>query len=230
MSDVDPIKASAARAAAALVQPGMVVGLGTGTTASQMVLYLGDRVRYEGLSFIGVPTSLETAELAGQAGITLRDLDDFDTLDLNIDGADEVDPSFRMIKGRGGALLREKLVARAARRRITMIGPEKRVEHLGVCIPIPVEVSPFGLKHVERDLQRLGATTSVRRRATSSVYRTDGGHCIIDCLFATPQEPEILDTRLQGIVGVFETGLFLGLCDLLIVGHADQAEMIERQS
>ena len=230
MSDVDRGKAAAAHAAATLVEPGMIVGLGTGSTASLMVQRLGERVRHEGLDFTGVATSTETAELARSLGISLRDLDECDQLDLNIDGADEVDPAFRMIKGRGGALLREKLVSSASRRRITIIGPNKQVARLGLKMPIPVEVSPFGLRHVERRLQALGATTAVRRELDGSLYLTDGGHRIIDVAFADPDEPEVLDAKLHSVVGVFETGLFLGLCDLLIVGHDDRVETITRDA
>jgi ribose 5-phosphate isomerase A len=205
----------------------MVVGLGTGSTATLMLRRLGERVELEGLKIVGVPTSVATAELARDLGIPLRELDDVAALDLNLDGADEVDPEFRMIKGRGGALLREKIVACVAARRVTIITEDKRVERLGASAPIPVEVSHVGLRHTERRLQKLGAETRIRRLADGVPYLTDGGNAIIDCRFAAAIDPVELDVRLQSVVGVFETGLFLGLCDTLVVGTAGGVEQLE---
>jgi ribose 5-phosphate isomerase A len=230
MTDIDPAKIRAAQAAAGLVTDGMVVGLGSGTTASLVIQQLGERVRREGLNLVGVATSEASARLAHSLNIPLRDLDDVETLDLDIDGADEVDPQFRMIKGRGGALLREKIVAAASRRRAIVVAPGKRVDRLGRKYPVPLEVSPFGVRHTERYLRELGATTSIRLREDGSPLITDGGHKIIDCRFASIDNPEQLDQCLRSVIGVFETGLFIGLCDLLIVGHEDQAELIERPS
>lgn len=228
MPNIDAAKLNAASAAAALVQSGMVVGLGSGTTADAMVEQLGARVRAEGLRFDGVATSVATADLARSLEIPIRELDDVPMLDLCLDGADEVDGQFRLIKGRGGALLREKIVASAARRRVTIITARKRVERLGETMPLPVEVCSIGLRHTEHRLRNLGARTTVRKNLDGSTYLTDGGNAIIDCRFETITDPDALETRLQRVVGVFETGLFLGLCDLLIVGHADRVEQIER--
>jgi ribose 5-phosphate isomerase A len=204
----------------------MTVGLGTGSTAELMVRRLGERVQEEGLKIIGVPTSVATAELACKLGIPLHELDDVSGLDINLDGADEVDPQFRMIKGRGGALLREKIVACLASRRVTMITAEKRVTRLGVGAPIPVEVSQMGLKHTERRLQKLGAQTKARTLPSGDLYVTDGGNAIIDCHFEEISDPNELDSQLRSVVGVLETGLFLGLCDLLIVGVGEEIEQI----
>lgn len=230
MDNSDAAKLQAASAAAALVQSGMVVGLGSGTTASVLVDQLGTRVQAEGLRFDGVATSVATADLARSLGIPIRELDEVDILDLCLDGADEVDRQFRLIKGRGGALLREKIVASAATRRVTIITARKRVERLGQTMPLPVEVCPIGVRHTEHRLRNLGARTSIRTNANGSLYRTDGGNVIIDCRFEAMDDLDQLETSLQRIVGVFETGLFLGLCDLLIVGHADRVEQIERPS
>jgi ribose 5-phosphate isomerase A len=227
MTETDPAKLRAAQAAAALVTKGMTVGLGSGTTASLVIRQLGDRVSREGLRFTGVPTSDASATLARSLGIALSDLDAVDTLDMDIDGADEVDPQFRMIKGRGGALLREKIVAAASKRRVIVVAPGKRVERLGRKYPVPVEVSPFGVRHTERNLRALGAVTKIRCLDDGSTMVTDGGHQIIDCRFTEICDPAELDRRMHQVVGVFETGLFLGLCDLLVVGHDDQAELIE---
>jgi ribose 5-phosphate isomerase A len=226
--EADVAKHHAARSAADLVQSGMIVGLGSGSTAALMVRRLGERVVGEGLDFVGVPTSVATADLARDMGISLRDVDDVSHVDLNIDGADEVDPQYRMIKGRGGALLREKLVACVARRRVTIVSPEKIVERLGVDSPVPVEVARMGWRHVEHRLQKLGASTALRLTPEGKAFVTDGGNLIIDSRFAvlSLDDPEALEAALKAVVGVFETGLFLGLCDLLVVGRADGAEQI----
>jgi ribose 5-phosphate isomerase A len=231
--ELNPAKVCAARAAADLVESGMVVGLGTGSTATLMVQRLGERSDHEGLKIIGVPTSVATADLARRLRIPIRELDQFSSLDMNLDGADEVDPQFRLIKGRGGALLREKLVSCVAARRVTIITTDKRVDRLGVNAPIPVEVSRVGLKQTEHRLQRLGAEARIRPLPSGAPYLTDGGNAIIDCHFAEIGDPEELDARLQAVVGVFETGLFLGLCDVLVVGTQDGVEQLtshERRS
>lgn len=220
-------KVWAARAAASLVESGMVVGLGSGSTAAEFVRILGDRARDEGLEVLGVPTSVATASLANALRLPLRDVDDVATVDLMVDGADEVSPTFQMIKGRGGALLREKIVATVARRRVIVVTPEKRVERLGETAPLPIEVCPVGARHLEARLRDLGADPTVRARPDGAPYQTDGGNKIIDCRFAAILDPDALDAALQRLVGVYETGLFLGLCDLLIVGHSDRAELVQ---
>jgi ribose 5-phosphate isomerase A len=230
MSEIDPAKLHAARAAAALVRSGMVVGLGSGTTASVTVRELATRVRSEGLDIVGVPTSAATAELARSLGIPLRDLDDVDSLDLNLDGADEIDTKFAMIKGRGGALLREKIVASAARFRVAIVTAAKRIERLGRTMPLPVEVSRFGLKHTDERLRAVCSSTSVRKKEDGTLFITDGGNAIIDCRFSEIDDPSDLDCRLHGLAGVLATGLFIGLCDLVIVGHADRAETIPNET
>jgi len=228
MSDAQPdtqaAKLRAAQAAARLVTDGMIVGLGSGTTAALVVQALGERVADEGLRLIGVPTSVLTADLARSLGIRLRDLDDVEAIDLNLDGADEIDPQFSMVKGRGGALLREKIVASSARRRVTVVTADKCVARLGVAAAIPVEISNVGARHTEARLRELGATTAVRLRVDASPFLTDGGNKIIDCHFDHTEDARTLDARLHQTVGVLETGLFVGLCDLLIVGHPDGVE------
>jgi ribose 5-phosphate isomerase A len=191
-----------------------------------MVRHLAARIEAERLNIIGVPSSTGTADLARELKIPLSELDAVDRLDINLDGADEIDRQFRMIKGRGGALLREKIVACAASLRVTMLTDDKRVDRLGHGMPIPVEVSSFGLTHTERHLRDLGAATTIRRNADGSQYVTDGGNAIIDCRFADLDDPGALDGRLQCLSGVLDTGLFIGLCDILIVGTADGVETI----
>jgi ribose 5-phosphate isomerase A len=223
-------KQRAALTAAALVQSGMTVGLGSGSTADLMVRRLGERVEVEGLKIIAVATSVATAELARGLKIAIHELDDVSTLDINLDGADEIDPHFQMIKGRGGALLREKIVATASRHRVTIIAADKRVQRLGMIVPVPVEVSPIGVKHTESRLQQLGASTTIRISPDGSPYLTDGGNKIVDCRFTTVDDPRALDRQLQCIAGVLETGLFLDLCDTLIVGTENGVDRFENPS
>jgi ribose 5-phosphate isomerase A len=226
-TDTESPKLRAALAGAALVEHGMVVGLGSGSTAELMVRRIGERVETEGLKIIAIATSVATAQLAQALKIPVHELDDVAALDINLDGADEIDPHFQMIKGRGGALLREKIVATASRRRVTMITADKRVHRLGMIMPIPVEVSSIGVKHTEHRIQQLGARTTIRSVADGSPYLTDGGNMIVDCRFPPDDDPSTLDRRLQCLAGVLETGIFLDLCDTLIVGTAGGVEQLE---
>lgn len=228
-AETESPKARAAVSAAELVADGMIVGLGSGSTAALMVRRIGERVQQDGLKIVAVATSDATASLARSLKIPVHELDDFETLDINLDGADEIDSHFQMIKGRGGALLREKIVATASKHRVTMITADKRVERLGI-MPIPVEVSRIGVKHTERRLQQLGASTTIRRHNDGSPYLTDGGNQIVDCKFAAVGDPGLLDKQLQCIAGVLETGLFLDLCDTLIVGTSAGVERITNQA
>ncbi len=225
--DDDRGKVAAANAAADLVQDGMIVGLGSGSTATLVVQALGRRVASQGLQFSGVATSNATAELARSLQIPLRELDAVASLDLNLDGADEVDPNFQMIKGRGGALLREKIIATAARRRVNVVTPSKRVLRLGAHSPIPLEVSPIGVQHLMRRIQALGAEPNLRHHEDQSIYQTDGGNWILDCIVTQIDDPAVLHARLKQLTGVFETGIFIRLCDVLIVGDANGVEIHE---
>jgi ribose 5-phosphate isomerase A len=225
-SDESP-KVRAAHAAAALVRDGMTVGLGSGSTSTLMIRRLGARIADEKLKITAASTSEESTRLASSLGISVRDLDDLPNLDINLDGADEIDPKFRMIKGLGGALLREKILALASNHRVTIIDASKRVERLGTKAPLPVEVSTIGVKHTERRLQQLGCSTTIRRRGDGSLYKTDGGNMIVDCAFGPIEDPEALDRELQCLAGVLDTGFFIGLCDTLIVGTESGVDQIE---
>lgn len=228
MSDQPNIaKQRAAQAAADRVETGMIVGLGSGTTAALVVKAIGARIALGHLKILAVATSVATAELARSVGVPVCELDDVEALDLNIDGADEIDRAFRMVKGRGGALLREKIVVSAARRRMTVVTAEKRVDRLGSTAPVPVEISAIGARHTERRLRDLGARTSLRLTSDGSPFITDGGNRILDCRFPDAEDLETMDHRLHQTVGVFETGIFVGLCDVLLVGYDDRVDVIE---
>jgi ribose 5-phosphate isomerase A len=218
MSDPErAAKIEAARKSLDHVQPGMTVGLGSGTTAAEMVRLLGERVR-AGLAVRGVASSSATEALARQEGIPLVALGDVDALDVTIDGADEVDPRGRMIKGRGGALLREKILAACSRKLVIIVDPRKQVPTLGAA-PVPVEVTPFGVAYVARVLAALGGKPALRAVA-GAPYVTDGGNQILDCAFGSIADPDALAARLDGTVGVVEHGLFVGFAPEIVVGGA----------
>lgn len=217
-------KESAARHAASLVESGMVLGLGTGSTSAKMVHEIGKRVKTGDLSIRAVCTSARTEEIARSYGIPLLPLTAGQPIDLYLDGADEVDSQGRMIKGGGGALLREKLVACNSRRRVIMIDPSKRVEQLGN-FPLPVETVRFGHDVILAELARVpGCHPQLRMNGIGEPYTTDENHYIADCHFdETFDDPEALNVGLLKIPGVVETGLFFGLCDLLVIGGPGDA-------
>ncbi len=221
MNNADAAKRAAAEAAAALVEDGMMVGLGSGSTVHYMVVALGRRMAEEGLQFTGVPTSLATAELARGLGIALAEPDG--ALDIAIDGADEIERgTLRLIKGLGGALLREKIVAQLARRFVVVADRGKLVNTLGERAPLPVEVTRFGLAATTRRLAEAGGMPTLRPAADGAVFVTDGGNVILDCAgFAPIADPFTLDRTLRAIAGVVETGLFLQIATEAIVADPD---------
>lgn len=225
----DQAKLQAAKAGVEFVHDGMVLGLGSGSTSELFVKELGERLRHEKLTIRAVATSDRTAQLALSYGIELIDPDSVDRLDLALDGADEVDPEFRMIKGRGGALLREKIVASAANQRIIMVDHSKIVERLGSRHELPVEVSNFGQRWTSARLAPFATDVKVRLDRDGRPYQTDGGNLILDVRTGPMHDPQILESQLLAIPGVYETGLFIGLCDILIVAEAD-AVAIRRKS
>lgn len=204
------LKKEAAEAAAATVTDGMVVGLGTGSTAYFAIAYLCDRVR-DGLRITGIPTSERSAQQAREGGIPLGELDADLRIDVTIDGADAVAAgSLDLVKGLGGALLREKMVAQASDRLLIVVDGGKLVDRLGLNSPIPVEITPFGWQATAGRIARLGARPVLRHASTGEVFRTDGGNYILDCHVGPLDDPAALDASLQAIVGVVETGLFIG--------------------
>jgi ribose 5-phosphate isomerase A len=214
----DAMKRAAAVAAVAELADGMVIGLGTGSTAEHVVEALAARVA-AGLRIAGVPTSERTAALARRLGITLTSFAEHAVLDLVIDGADEVElGSLNLVKGLGGALLREKIVAAASRRMIVVVDETKLVTRLGAT-PIPVEIVAFGHEATLAALAASGAAPALRL-AKGAPFVTDGGNYIADCAFADFADPGAVQRRLDGLVGVVETGLFLGMASLVLVGTA----------
>ena len=220
----DPKRAVAERAAS-LIESGMKVGLGTGSTAALFVAALGERVR-AGLDIVGVPTSETTRRQAEALGIRLTTLEETPELDLTVDGADELDEWLRLIKGGGGALLREKIVASASRRMVVIADASKRVDVLGR-FPLPVEVVPFGLEATWRRIRALiselgGAVPDIRlREKTGEVFLTDGGHFILDLHLGTIPDPETLAAELKAVTGVVDHGLFIGLASAALIGGAE---------
>jgi ribose 5-phosphate isomerase A len=215
-------KAAAGRLAASLVQDGMALGLGTGSTVAFFLEALAERVRAEGLRLRGVPTSLDTERRCWELGLPLAGLEELERLDLTIDGADEIDPQFRLIKGGGGALLREKVVAQQSRELVIVVDPKKRVERLGTTFALPVEVVPFALAPVLRAVRALGANPVQRGAHALPPYRTDNGNAVLDLSFPDGiADPQALEQRLKAIAGVVEVGLFIGLAHGVIVGFED---------
>jgi ribose 5-phosphate isomerase A len=218
----DGEKEAAGRAAAQLVQDGDVVGLGTGSTAYFAVVALGERVK-AGLKIIGIPTSVQTGELARTVGIPLTTLDEHPEIDITIDGADEVDPKLNLIKGGGGALLREKVVASASKKMVVVADSGKVVAALGK-FPLPVEVIAFARTVVEKKIAALGATPKLRMKADGSPFVTDNGNQILDCSFGKIVDPAGVARSLSEMPGVVEHGLFIGVAKLALVGRGDRVE------
>jgi ribose 5-phosphate isomerase A len=224
------LKLRAAEAALAYVESGMRIGLGTGSTAAEFVRLLGGRIK-AGLDVVGVATSEATARLAREAGVPLTTLDESPELDLDIDGADEIGPGLSLIKGGGGALLREKIVAAASARVIIIADAGKRVSELGA-FPLPIEVVTFGFAATALAIERaaielgLNAAIDIRERS-GQPFATDSGNRIIDASFGRIPDPEALASRLDGIPGVVEHGLFLGLADLALVASPSGVAEIE---
>ena len=212
--------------AAGFIKDGMVVGLGTGSTVYYTILKLGQLVK-EGLSIQGIPTSTQTAELAKKLNIPLVGFQEIRQIDVAIDGADEVDSNLNLIKGGGGALLREKIIAKAAQKFIVVATPSKLVDQLGA-FPLPVEVVPFGIEMTEKQLKELGCEPRLRR-LNGKPYRTDNGNHIFDCIFPEISEAKRLEARLNLIPGVVENGLFIDMTDLVIsLDRKNQTVLLKR--
>ena len=234
LSPPERAKRAAAERALAMIEDGMAIGLGTGSTAKWLVALLGERIAEAGLEVTAVPTSTRTRDQAAEAGIPLRALDEVERLDLTIDGADEFDAELSLVKGGGGALLWEKIVAAASERMVVITDSSKRVATLGA-FPLPVEIVRFGHRHTARQVSALlarsdvGGDLTMLRHGSGGPYVTDEGHHILDLHLGRIGDPERLNVELNAIPGVVETGLFVGMADTVIVGHeSGEAEVIGR--
>jgi len=222
----DLAKFVAAKRAAMMVESGMAIGLGTGSTAYWLVKCLGERVRHEGLAIKCAVTSDRTKRQAADENLLVFDLDDLGQLDLVIDGADEIDPQFNLIKGAGGALLQEKIVASTAERMVVIADPSKIVDRLGA-FKLPVEIVPFGMGSTRNKIADLLKHVDVRstmiemRMAGDALFRTDCGNHIVDLSLGYIANPRQLAVALNQIPGVIESGLFISLCDTVIIGYPD---------
>ena len=228
MIDRDKQKQEAAETAAALVQDGMVVGLGTGSTAAFAIAALIRRVR-AGLRIVAIPTSERSADQARAGGITLTDFSQHTRVDLTIDGADEIARgSLGLVKGLGGALLREKIVAAASARLVIVADETKLVDQLGVSVPIPVEVVTFGWETTAVRVAALGGNPVLRVGADGKPYRTDGGNFILDCRFGPLPDPAESERALAQTIGVVESGLFIGMAECALVATASGVQRFDR--
>ncbi|MBC1885521.1 ribose-5-phosphate isomerase RpiA [Listeria seeligeri] len=209
------------------VEDGMVVGLGTGSTVYYTIEKLGELVQ-QGLKITGVATSEQTARQAEKLGIPLKSLNDVVEIDITIDGADEVTGAFQGIKGGGGALLREKMVAEASRLNIWVVGEEKLVDSLGN-FPLPLEVIPFGWKQIKRSLEKEGIQATLRTQQNKEIYQTNNGNYILDIVNQTFTNPIKWQEKLAQVPGIVEQGLFLNYVDIIICGKADgEIELIKK--
>jgi ribose 5-phosphate isomerase A len=215
----DQEKETAARAAVELVRDGQIVGLGTGSTAGYAIRFLGERVR-AGLQIKGISTSVRTKEMAASLAIPLTTLEEFQQINITIDGADEIDPEIRLIKGGGGALLREKIVASVTQQFVVIADSSKQVASLGK-FPVPVEVIPFAQTLVAKKIESLGASVRVRAYAYGNPFVTDEGHHILDCSFGLISDAESLAKELDHMPGVVEHGLFIGMARVALIGKGD---------
>ncbi|MBX3051454.1 MAG: ribose-5-phosphate isomerase RpiA [Caldilineaceae bacterium] len=217
-TSIDSLKRQAAEAAVGLIQPGMVVGLGAGSTALKAIECIGERLADGRLTgIVGVPCSGQVATDAQRLGVPLTSLDEHPAIDLTIDGADEVDPQLRVIKGGGGALLWEKIVAQASRQEVIIVDEGKLSDRLGTTWALPVEVIPFGWRTQLEFLAGLGATVTVRPGRENAPFRTDSGNLILDCNFGPMADPEALAAALNSRAGIVEHGLFIGLVSAVVV-------------
>lgn len=219
MLSQDEMKQRVGIYAATLVRNGMTIGLGTGSTANALIRALADRMK-EGLQFTAVPTSGRTRDLATQLGISITEFDDVTTIDLAMDGADEISPQLNLIKGGGGAMLQEKMIAHTAQRFIVLGDESKLVQRLGG-VPLPVEVVPYGWNQVQRKIENLGCDKVVLRVRDGKTYVTDHEHYILDCHFHGIKHPDELNAVIKSIPGVVDTGLFLHLAKTAIISYVD---------
>lgn len=224
--DNDQEKLAAARASLRFIQPGQVVGLGSGSTATCFIKLLGEEVR-KGLRIRGIPTSIDSRNLAESFGIPLTTLDECQEIAVTVDGADEVDPQLRLIKGGGGALLREKIVASATRQQVIVADASKQVPKLGR-FPLPVEVIRFAQALVSRRIAALGARVQLRTFPDGKPFVTDENNHILDCHFGVIEDPDTLALQLSQMPGVVEHGLFIGMANVVLIARGSEILELRR--
>ena len=222
----DQEKEAAARASLRFVNDGDIVGLGSGSTAECAIRLLGERLK-SGLRIRGIPTSVRSKELAASLGIPLTTLDDYQQIDVTIDGADEFDPELRLIKGGGGALLREKIIASASKKVVIVADSSKQVQVLGR-FPVPVEVIPFAQALIANKITALGASVTLRQYVDENPFVTDDGHRILDCRFGQIPDPPTLAHTLSDMPGVVEHGLFINMVNVVLMGKGDEVMEFRR--
>lgn len=220
-------KQAAARASLRFVQDGNIVGLGTGSTAAYAVKFLGEKVR-TGLMIRGIPTSVHTKELAASVGIPLTTFEEFQQIDVTIDGADEFDNNLNLIKGGGGALLREKIVASASSQLVIIADSSKQVPVLGK-FPLPVEIIPFAEPLLAKRIAALGAEVKLRRSADGNPFVTDEHHHILDCHFGKIPDPPALARKLSDMPGIVEHGLFIGMASVVLLARGSEVQELRRK-
>jgi len=228
---VENEKRNAALAAVKHVKNNFVVGLGSGSTAAYAIEALGERIKREKIQLLAVPTSYQAFLLAVNYGITITTLEEHNTIDLTIDGADQIDPKLNLIKGMGAALAREKIVASASKQNITIADKNKKVKALGENNhPVPVEVLPFAISSVKRKIEKIGGTPVLREgKGKLGPVITDNGNAVVDAVFGVIDNAERLEKQLKMIPGVVETGLFIGLANIAYVGSNSSVEKIEKK-
>jgi len=219
MLSPEEMKRVAGEYAVGFVQPGFVTGIGTGSTVYYFIHALAEKVK-QGLDITAVVTSRKSGELSKQLGITVTDLNDVDTIDITIDGADEVDKQLQLIKGGGGALLQEKMVAAASRKMIVIADGNKIADQLGR-FPLPVEVIPYGWKQTQKHIGKLGCRKIILREKDGKPFITDHGHYILDCHFEKIEQASLLSQQLNSIPGVVENGLFIDMASAVIIAKED---------
>lgn len=220
-------KKVAAEKAVEFVKDGMILGLGTGSTTRYAIKRIGELVK-EGLEVIGIPTSIDSTKLAHELNIPLSNLEEHQVIDLTIDGADEVDPKFNLIKGMGGALLREKIVASHSKKEIIIVDSKKLVNILGTKSPLPVEIDKFGWNATVKELLRFGCSVEIRKKE-GKVFISDNENYIADCKFSKIENPKEMERKINNIPGVLENGMFLGLTDIVVVGTEDSVRVMHKE-
>jgi len=226
--EFDREKQAAARDSLRFIHEGDIVGLGTGSTFNYILAPLAERV-HAGLKILAIATSNQTAKMAAELGIPLTTLDQHQEINVDIDGADEIDPQLVLIKGGGGAFLREKIVASAAKKLVIVADSSKQVSVLGKA-PVPVEVVPFARALVTKEIQALGAAVNLRKDKHGEVFVTDESHHILDCSFGQIPDPHSLELQLEEIPGVVGHGLFIGMADVVLIGKGDTVIEMRKKS